>query len=350
MLLEDAVIVPNYSVRIPGIAGWSAHRRVFLGYAQANLLHSISFADILDEDSGRGYQRRFNPKHSLDFRRYIQAADSTTIPLTFNLRPSEEGAWRVDKDGACAYLEIDPSAGKFLAQVDCQHRLGYLKDVEVTLPFMTFLGLSAKQEMEIFNIINSKAKGLSTSLLDFHDATLAGDLSVERPELFIALHLNNHPESPWYRQLDLGGATTSGIMRRASLRTMQKAIKRFLTQTRILSHQPAAVAARVVLDFWCAVAVVLRHEWDAPRHSLLNKGVGVYALMEIAGDLLMEGTPALCDKRFFIAKLGEFVTDIDWSTSGTLKGLGGESGVKSAVSILRTVRKAGQVRITNNGK
>ena len=67
------------------------------------------------------------------------------------------------------------------------------------------------KSMEVFNIINSKAKGLSTSLLDFHDATLATDLARERPELFIALHLNNNSDSPWYRQLDLGGSSTLGL-------------------------------------------------------------------------------------------------------------------------------------------
>src|SRR6266705_1881531 len=114
-------------IRLTGTIGLSAGRRVFLGCAPAKLLHSISFADILDEDSGRGYQRRFNPRHSLDFRRYIQLPESTTIPLTFNLRPSDQGAWQLLVEGKspCAVLEIDPNAGKVLAQVDCQHRLGY---------------------------------------------------------------------------------------------------------------------------------------------------------------------------------------------------------------------------------
>lgn len=55
-----------------GILGMSAGREVFLGFAPANILHSLSFADVLDEDTGRGYQRRFNATHSLDFRKYIQ--------------------------------------------------------------------------------------------------------------------------------------------------------------------------------------------------------------------------------------------------------------------------------------
>src|SRR2546426_4349431 len=135
-----------------------------MGFAPASMLYALSFADVLDEDTGRGYQRRFNPKHSLDFRKYIQQEKSSTIPLTFNLRP-RPGAWELKKyDAGRATLEIVEEAGKGFTQGDCQHPLGYLNDVNVELPFMCFIGLSEREEMEIFNVINSKAKGLSTSL------------------------------------------------------------------------------------------------------------------------------------------------------------------------------------------
>jgi DGQHR domain-containing protein len=314
------------------------------------MLYNLSFADVLDEDTGRGYQRRFNPGHSLDFRKYIQQENSATIPLTFNLRPRADGAWKLEETTSRqVVLKIDSSAGKVLTQVDCQHRLGYLNDVDIELPFMCFVGLSEREEMEVFNVINSKAKGLSTSLLDFHDATLARDLAGERPELFIALHLNNNTESPWYRQLDLGGTSTSGLMRRASLRTMQNAIKKFLSQTRILRARTPESAARIVLDFWSAVAVVLREAWDSPRNYLINKGVGVYALMAMAADLYSESPGEGCDKRFFITKLSEFIADVDWSSQGPLKGFGGQTGVKSVVTLLREKRKTPHLRVVSNG-
>ena len=59
-----------------------------------------------------------------------------------------------------------------------------------------------KEEMEVFNTINSKAKGLNTSLLDFHRTKLEEDLLENNPELFIATELNNSIDSPWYKQLD----------------------------------------------------------------------------------------------------------------------------------------------------
>jgi DNA sulfur modification protein DndB len=339
----------NDAVKLEGIIGRSGEHEVLLGFAPASLLHKASFADALDEDTGRGYQRRFNAQHSLDFRRYIQEPNSSTIPLTFNARPGD-GDWRVERNANSKSAElIIRGEGKVLAQVDCQHRLGYLNDLNVSLPFMCYLGLTLEQEMTVFNVINGKAKGLSTSLLDFHEATLASDLAAERPELFIALELNNAPESPWYRQLDLGGEKTSGLTRRASLRTMQKAVKRFLTQSKILAAHGPADAASVMIDFWSAVSVVLKNEWDNPRRHLVSKGVGVYALTATAADICRTSAGGLPDKKYFIAALADFASSLDWSNEGVFKGLGGEGGVKTAIALLQQARTKSALRIVTNG-
>lgn len=326
--------------------GNSAARRVLLGFAPASLLHSLSFADVLNEDTGKGYQRRFNAKHSQDFRKYIREPTAATLPLTFNLRPDSDGRWRVAEQGrGRAQLIIEENAGKIMAQVDCQHRLGYLGDLDIPLPFMCFLGLDVSEEMEVFNIINSKAKGLSTSLLDFHDAQLSQDLAKERPEIFIALYLNSEPSSPWHRQLDLGGSTTSGLQRRASLRTMQKAIKRFLVATRILDLHPTEHAAAVVLNYWQAVAEILPEQWAKPRKHVLNKGVGVYALMDIAADIYGETRNSpVSNPRLFVNPLLDFADQVDWSSEGPFKGLGGEGGVRIAVDYLRGARQAARLK------
>lgn len=336
------------SLVLQGIVGLCAHRRVFLGFAPARVLRTASFADILDEESGRGYQRRPNPQHSLDFRRYIQRAGSATIPLTFNARPRTDDGWQLVESKRGAQLKLRLDAGPVLAQVDCQHRLGNLGDLDVSLPFMSFLGLSEREEMEVFNVINSKAKGLSNSLLDFHAATMAANLGIERPELFLALHLQNETESPWHGQLDLGGHPTSGLRRRASLRTMQKAAKRFLHQTEILKGVGPERAAAIVLAFWAAVANVLADAWAAPRRHLLTKGVGVYALMATAADLVKEAPDLIsCDRSYFTARLADFLPHIDWRTDGPLQGLGGEAGVKEAIRIIRAARAAQRFRVVD---
>jgi DGQHR domain-containing protein len=236
-----------------------------------------------------------------------------------------------------------------MVQVDCQHRLGYLNDVDVVLPFMSFIGLDQREEMEIFSVINSKARGLSNSLLDFHEASLAGDLAKEKPELYIALQLNIHPDSPWHKQLDLGGVATSGMMRRASLRTMQKAVKRFLSQSQILRNESIESVAATVIAFWAAVSVVLQEPWNTPRAYLINKGVGVYALMTIAADLYSEASGQPCDKRYFINKLSGFLGDVDWSRRGPFQGFGGEGGVAPVVSAIRQIRGKSSLKVVQHG-
>lgn len=342
----------DQTVSIPTLVGRSADRDVLLGFAPANILHALSFADVLDEANGTGYQRRFTSQHSLDFRRYIKRAGATTPPLTFNLRPRDDVAWRVvhEPDGSCR-LVLSVTHGRILSQVDCQHRLGHIQDLDLMLPFMVFLGLTEREEMEVFSTINSKAKGLSSSLLDYHAAHLVHDLGRDKPELFIALHLNEAADSPWQKQLDLGGNSTTGLKRKASLRTIQKSVRRFLSATSILESVSVEDAARMVCEYWIAVSTVLSEEWRDTRRHFLTKGVGVYALMGFLGDLWNESPRKASDmtRIRFADLLDDFARSFDWSNDGPLKGLGGESGAQEALILLRRARASHHHYVPING-
>lgn len=335
-------------MKLNGIQGLSGGVSCFMGFAPANLLYQHSFADVLDEESGKGYQRRFNDKHSLDFRNYIQSATSTTIPLTFNLRPERSKYWDIEVVQNCATLMIK-SEEKVLSQVDCQHRLGYLADMEVSLPFIAFIGLSEKQEMAVFNTINSKAKGLSGSLLDFHDTKLVADIEKIKPELVLAVRLNDDSASPWFKMLDLGGNRTSGMQRRASLRTMQRAVRLFLRNLKPDNFPRNDERYEIVCSFWNAVVEVLPEEWGNPRKHMLCKGIGVYSLMAIAADMCKEKDelPNLEWQEFFRIKFGSFAQSIDWSNQGPLRGLGGEAGVREATEILRRARNKSKLKVVS---
>lgn len=336
------------SIELTCLGGMSGQRAILTGSAPARTLASISFADVLDENTGRGYQRRLNVQHSLDFRRYIQRSGSTTIPLTFNLRSTPSPSVKLEEIGSgVVRLRIDAGA-RALAQVDCQHRLGHLADLDIALPFMIFLHLSEREEMEVFGVINGKAKGLSTSLLDYHQAVLCDDLARDRPEIYIALLLRNEPSSPWHQQLDLGGNSYSGMTRRASLRTMQKALKRFVPIALARTGGEIDAAAGLALDFWKAVAFVLQAEWTDPRRHMLTKGIGVYAATQIAADLVAEMPPSIDGaRRYFESRLSDFAVSFDWSSAGPLRGLGGEAGVNAAVSMLRTARQRANLRLAH---
>lgn len=342
----------NTPLTFKGQLGHCGDREVFIGFATAAELGQISFPDVLDEVTGNGYQRRFNREHSLEFKRYIQEPGATTIPLTFNLRPDRKG-WKVKNGPSGATLSVDVSKEPVMAQVDCQHRLGYLRESHIPFAFMAYIGLSIDEEMEIFRVINGKAKGLSGSLLDFTEARLVeADLKTARPELFLALVLHEDQRSPWYQRLDLGGNRTTGPLRIASLRTMQKAARRFLREAGLSNKDVDNSTATLVIDFWRAVTVVLSKQWNQPRQNMLVKGIGVYCLMSLAGELFRESVKkrVACDLDYFISALSDFAHGIDWSNQGPLKGYGGTSGADAALALLRQIRRNNLTEYMSYGK
>lgn len=329
-------------MKIPGILGICGDKEVFLAFASAKVLFRISFADVLDEATGAGYQRRFSKQHSLDFKRYIQTPGSTTIPLTFNLRPESSKSWQlIRSSGDNAMLDICEDDHRVLSQVDCQHRLGFLADLDIPLAVMIYIGLNETEEMGVFNVINAKSKGLSRSLTDFHDLKLLNNVEKEKPELVIAIRLNQETASPWHMQLDIGGNRASGMQRRASLRTMQKAIRRFIRETRPADFESIDDLYKVINAFWSAIQIVLPGEWANPRKHFITKGIGVYALSSVAADLCRESVKSngqLPNEHTFIQLLESFVPALDWSSTGPLKGLGGEAGVSEALRLIRKNR------------
>jgi DNA sulfur modification protein DndB len=324
-------------IAIPGIVGKCGGLDVFLGFAAASLLHRLSFADILDEDTGQGYQRPPNKSHSLDFKRYITQPRSSTIPLTFNLRKEYKKSWRLrrNKNGR-AVLLINTNV-QCLAQVDCQHRLSELPNEGVSLAFMSFIGLDLRSEMAQFVIINSKSKGLSSSLTDYHESNLVSDLASDAPHLFIARRLNEDPDSPWFKLIRYGGETTSGLKRRTSFRMMQKATLRFLSQTKRASLGDVNAKYSIVCDFWRAVKELFPAEWTDHRHHLITKGVGLHSLMRILGDIILRDGPGAYSVEYFQKKVQDLVGKIDWGVNGPFADAGGQKGVQEVHAVLREV-------------
>jgi len=326
-------------LEIIGQLGRCGHRDVFVGFATAGDLCRASYPDVLDEASGRGYQRRFSRDHSLEFKRYIQTDGATSIPLAFNLRTSSRARWTIGH-GSRPTLKLDLSDGPVMTQVDGQHRLGFLQDSPIPFPFMTFIGLSEHEEMDVFRTINGKAKGLSSSLLDYTNAkSLGEDLATIEPDLFVALGLNRTPRSPWFNRLDLGGAKTVGTKRIASLRTMHQAVRRFTKAAGWRTPVNAERALETAIDFWQAVTMVLPREWNSPRNHMIVKGIGVYALMEVAGYLVCEAKGRQVDLDYFAGKLSDFIHLIDWSNRGPFEGYGGAKGADMAFQMIMQVRK-----------
>jgi DNA sulfur modification protein DndB len=123
------------------------------------------------------------------------------------------------------------------------------------------------------------------------------------------------------------------------------------TQTRLgVDSSTSDRAGEVVLAFWKAIAEVLPEQWANTRKHVLNKGVGVYALMDVAAELYNEvSDPPRVDRRYFVNALSDFVSLVDWTTDGPFKGLGGEGGVPPAVEYIKEVRRRARLKVVQNG-
>ena len=315
--------------------GLCGSRKVFFGFAPARDLCKASFADVLSESTGLGYQRPRSISHSLDFKTYIQREGSSTIPLTFNLRAERKAHWKIEETGSgLAVLRLGQSKPA-MAQVDCQHRLGELHDSDVSLAFMTYIGLTLVEEKALFVVINSKAKGLSTSLTDFHEANLAKDLKNDVPHLYIAKKLNEDPESPWYQKIKIGGEDTSGLMRKTSLRMMQKTTLKFLAQTRHVNFGDVDGAYEAIANYWRAVAEAFPEAWSNHRQNLLTKGVGLYSMTHLLADIVNLAPNHAYTKEFFSGRLTPLMGTIEWNSTGQFAGVGGQRGVMGVYETLK---------------
>jgi DNA sulfur modification protein DndB len=319
---------------VPVIRARCGQLPVVLGAAAAQDLVRVSFSDVLDETLQTGYQRPCDRHHAQEFREYIHQAGSTTIPLTFNLRGEPGPAWRLEPsdplEGEAATLLLrlpSAEADRALARVDCQHRLEMMAESSVPLTFQCFLGLTPHQEMAIFNVINSKAKGLNPSLVDYH-TTLLHDIAEEHPHLFIAKKLHDDPQSVWHKRVKLGGTTTQGAHRRVSLRGMRHAVTLFL-QSALVRGTPVLEQYRMVSAVWTAVVQVWPEAWNQPRRHLLTKGIGVQGLSLLAGDIVKLAMAAdePLDAATFERYLRRLKTQ-NWTNSGPFRGLGGRSGAQ----------------------
>jgi hypothetical protein len=107
---------------------------------------------------------------------------------------------------------------------------------------------------------------------------------------------------------------------------MQKSIQRYLIKTHFVEKHGAEKSYEVIADYWRAVSKVFNKEWNDQRHYLLTKGIGLYALMNLLSDYVLEKKVGLLTEDYFIKNLRILSKSVDWSTSGMFAGVGGQKG------------------------
>lgn len=320
--------------KIPVTRGQAGSYPVLLGSAPLSLLHSVSFVDQFDMDSEVGVQRPLNKPHAKSFRQYIERVEhgekGTAPPLIFSLREEPK-----IQNGTLLLAEKKKS----MARVDCQHRMEFTGDLNVTMPFVIYMNLSKEEETEIFTTINDQQKGLTKSLVDSHTLFLSKAPREEAPHLAIAAQLNKDADSPWYGAVNTGGISkgSPGSKRKITLRTFQDANRVLISGPRCQNAE-YDTKYNTAKNFWQAVATVFSDAWTDSRKHLLTKGVGIAALGEL-GKWIIEDCLAKDDTS--VAAMAQHLKRLegfDWGTqTSILKLVGGQKGATAAAKMFKAV-------------
>jgi DGQHR domain-containing protein len=308
---------------MPVIKSTSLGRTIYRGCIRAKDLYPALWIDRYDEDVNHlGYQRPFNKERSKDAARYAEEESKGFWPeAILNIRAKDDEAKTpivqyafkpIAPDSPYGTLTVDYDETKVkefgseqmpferaFSQVDCQHRLGMMKNSDKEITVCIFERLTRLEEALIFRVINEKQVKISTSLVDLLVFRLGkGDLY--KPTHAWALKLNSDPVSPFYEKVNTGGAKVMGRTYIVSLRTLRECLKLMLgndqipdrvsekQKTSMLKKLQNSVVYRTILNpdvtevqkrknfdiayefirtYWTVVKNLWTDEWDPQRYK-----------------------------------------------------------------------------------
>lgn len=296
-------------------------RVAYQGFVSSQIALSFSYSKLYNDPSGKGYQRPINKKRSLDFTNYLsQGEDSLFTPILLNAG----GNWEYQ-----SYDKNRPSYGRLICRkkatlMDGQHRLEgikqYVEETATTLniPFLAFHFLDEDEEIKLFDVINTKAKGIGTSLSRYLNRN-NDDIS------WVATNLILLPESPFFKKGTLTGQRSKE--RNITLQNLYNMVK-LLTKPPILSKMPKEKKLNLCLFYFNTLKELFPEEWDDNLNYRLTHITCLNALA-ISGSYIISNNfleKSQQPDSVKIVQLLASLEQINWLSNGDLKYLKGAAG------------------------
>lgn len=200
------------------------------------------------------------------------------------------------------------------------------------VPFLAFHWLDEDEEIKFFDIINTKAKGIGTSLSRFLKRE-SDNLSCNATQLII------DPSSLLYNKGTLIGKRTKE--KHITLQNVYNFLLLLIKNTKI-AELPKEKILNITLTYFNCIKELLPVEWGDYKQYRLTHIVCLNALA-IAGNKIIPSNYNFVSNQLNIKDVTKRMSSIkifDWSSEGTLKYLKGASGSKLlAEDIIASVEK-----------
>lgn len=325
----------NSNIAIENIVQTKMRGRVaYQGSVSSQIAINFAYSKLYNDSSGKGYQRPISKKRCADFANYLSKGEgSLYTPILLNAA----GNWEFH-----AYDRSRPSFGRLICKkkatlMDGQHRLGgikeYIEDTGSTLnvPFLAFHYLDEDEEIRLFDVINTKAKGIGTSLSRY--------LNRENDDLsWVATNLILKPESPFFSKGTLIGVRSKE--RNITLQNLYNIVY-LLTKKSDLVSSSKEKKLNLTLFYFNLIKELFPDEWEDNKLYRMTHITCLNALA-IAGNTIINenyNKKAQQPDSSKIASIMMSLDNIDWLAIGDLKYLKGAAGSKMlAEDILNCVK------------
>lgn len=298
-------------------------RVAYQGYVSSQIAVNFSYSKPYNHPSGKGYQRPINKVRSKDFANYLsQGEDSLYTPILLNAA----GNWEFQ-----TYSNDRPLFGRLVSKkkaslMDGQHRLAGIEeyvmktDTTLNIPFLAFHYLDEDEEIKLFDVINTKAKGIGTSLSRYLNRN-NDDLS------WVATNLILRSESPFHSKGTLIGKRTKS--KHITLQNLYNIVSLLIKKSDLEDLSREKILS-ITLFYFNAIKDTLPEEWEDFRAYRLTHIIALNALAIAGNEIINENFlhKSQQPNSSKILSMLENIKQIDWSTSGDLQYLKGVSGSK----------------------
>ncbi|CCC86038.1 hypothetical protein PPM_3101 [Paenibacillus polymyxa M1] len=295
----------------------------YQSYLPASTALNVTYVKHYDHPAGKGYQRPIDSKRSTDFAIYLSKGDDALFtPVLLN----GAGNWEFS-----AYDNIRINYGRLVCKgkaslMDGQHRLGgierYIQETnaELNIPFLAFHYLDEDEEIQLFDTINTKAKGIGTSLSKY--------LRRNSDEYsWIATELITRPESPFHNIGSIVGKRTRG--RHITLQNLYRTLQYLFKEQKLVAMSNEE-KYQIALNYYRYIKDIFSKEWIDYGDYRITHIVCLDALSIAGGKILTKSINerGRLDYNLMHKHVKKLVS-MNWSSEGPLKYVKGISGSKS---------------------